>query len=379
MPTSRSLVIAVLGALAVSACSKPEPVADVVRPVLLARASTGGVADAAVFAGEVKPRHEADLAFRIGGKIVERRVDLGSRVQRGQPLARLDPADIALQMRSADAAVAAARTDDALARAEFERYENLERQRFVSASALDQKRAAMQAAAARLQQAQANLGVTRNQSAYATLVAPDDGVVTSIAAEAGQVVSAGQAVMRLARVDEREIAIAVPESRLDEVKSAQRVQVALPAVPGKLYAGRVREIAPAVDAATRTFAVRVSVVDADAALAWGMTANVAFAREGPRTSALVPLAAIYHEAHGNPAVWVYDAATQKVELRPVTIGAYRENGALVTSGLADGEWVVAAGANKLVAGQTVRPYEEPNRPAPPAAARLSNVVQATRG
>jgi RND family efflux transporter MFP subunit len=327
----------------------------------------------------MKPRHEADLAFRIGGKVVERRAEIGSVVRRGQPLARLDPADVTLQTRSAEAAVAAAQTENAFAQAEYERYENLHRQKFVSASALDQKRSAMEAAAARLEQARASLAVNRNQTAYATLLAPDDGVVTAVNAEAGQVVSAGQVVMKVARIDEREIAIAVPESRLDELKRAQRVQVALPAHPGKTYTGRVREIAPAVDAVTRTFAVRVSVVDADASLAWGMTANVAFIAGGSTDSTLLPLASIYHQPDGKPAVWVYDPETQKVALRGVTVGAYREDGVTITAGVKNGEWVVAAGANKLVAGQTVRPYDEPNRPVPPAASPSSQAVRTARG
>jgi RND family efflux transporter MFP subunit len=361
-------IIAALALAILAACGHREPPADPVRPVQLVRVAAGGVADIAVFAGEVKPRHEADLGFRIPGKIVERRVDVGAHVKRGQPLARLDPADVALQAQAAQAAVAAARTEDAFAKAELDRYEDLHRQKFVSASGLDQKRTAAQAAAARLDQAQANLQVNRNQAAYATLVATDDGVVTSLTAEVGQVVAAGQTVLKLARTDEREVAIAVPESRIDDFKRAQRIDVLLGANREKRYAGRVREISPSVDAVTRTFAVRVAVPEADAALGWGMTANVVASAPGAGTNALIPLTAVYHQPDGKPAVWIYDPASHKVDLRAIKLGPYREDGVLV-GGLAGGEWIVAAGVNKLQPGQVVRPYEQPGQPLPPSAAK----------
>ena len=357
--------IAVVAVVLAAACAKEPPPPEAARPVKLAQVAIGGVADLAVFAGDVRPRHEADLSFRIAGKIVERRVDVGAAVRRGQTLARLDPADVALQAQSAEAAAAAASTEDAFAKAELARYEDLYRQKFVSASALDQKRTAANAAAARLTQAQASLQVNRNQAAYATLVAPDDGIVTSLAVEVGQVVAAGQPVMKLARTEEREVAIAVPEGRIDELKRAQRIDVLLASSPDKRYVGRVREISPSVDAVTRTFAVRIAVPDADAALGWGMTANVAaLAQPAASASALIPLTSIYHQPDGKPAVWVYDPASQRIQLRAVELASYREDGALV-NGLAGGEWIVAAGVNKLQAGQAVRPYEEPGKPAPP--------------
>lgn len=364
----RALLPIVAVALLAS-CAREAAPPEPVRPVVLSKVAIGAAQDVAVFAGEVKPRHEADLAFRIAGKLVERRVEVGSAVRRGQALARLDPADVALQAQAQEAAVAAARTDEAYARAELQRYEDLYKQKFVSASALDQKRAAMNAAAARLEQALATLAVTRNQAGYATLVAPADGVVTAVAAEAGQVVAAGQVVIRLAQTGEREVVIAVPEHRLAEIRTARQLAVVLWADPQKRYPAQVREIAPAVDAATRTFAVRVAVPGADTALGWGMTAAVAVIGAGDARAALVPLASIYHGADGKPAVWVYDLGSGKVSLRAVELGAFREDGAVVTRGLADGEWIVAAGANKLVEGQVVRPYEgaglvAQGRPAP---------------
>jgi len=367
----RAAIALVTFCLFATGCAKHEPSVETVRPVQLVRASTASAASMAVFAGEVKPRHEADLAFRIGGKVVERRVDVGAPVRRGQLLARLDPSDVALQAQAAQAAVAAAKTEARFATAEFERFESLYRQKFVSASALDQKRNAMTTADARLEQARAQLAVSRNQAAYAELVAPEDGVITAISAEAGQVVASGQSVMRLARTDEREIAIAVPENRIGEIKAAPQLAAVLWADPKKLYAARVREIAPAVDPVTRTFAVRVAVPAADAALGWGMTANVVVATAGTAGSALLPLTSVYHTPAGEPAVWIYDPGKQQVDLRAVALGPYREDGVLVIAGVREGEWVVATGVNKLTPGQRVRPYDEPGRPLPPVPAQAA--------
>jgi RND family efflux transporter MFP subunit len=355
---NRRLALILLGALlAAGGCSKPAPPPDTVRPVQLVQVSLGSGADTAVFAGEVKPRYETDLGFRIGGKIVERRVDTGARVRKGEVLARLDPIDVGLQAQAAKSALTAAETDLRFAQAELERYRSLYAQKFVSGSALDAKQSAYDSAKARAEQARAQQDVAQNQTGYATLLAPDDGVITAVTAESGQVVTSGQVVMRLAREAEREVAISIPESRIGELRNAKSLVVRLWATPDKLYPARVREIAPAVDPVTRTFAVRVAVLQPDASLQWGMTANVGVIGSAPRDVALLPLPSIYHQPDGSPAVWVFDPATGKVALRSVTLGPFREDGAVITKGLADGEWVVAAGVNKLQSGQVVRRYE----------------------
>jgi multidrug efflux system membrane fusion protein len=223
----------------------------------------------------------------------------------------------------------------------------------------------MNATRARYEQAKAQLAVSANQAGYATLTADHDGVITAVSAEAGQVVAAGQPVLRLAREDEPEAAIFVPENRIGELRAARELGVVLWANPARIYPARVREIAPAVDPVTRTFAVRVSILARDAALQWGMTANVVLRAGGADNSALLPLTALYRR-DGKPAVWIYDPATRKVTLRPVDILAYREDGVVIRAGLNTGDYVVTAGVHKLTEGQTVRPYR-PNG-APPAAA-----------
>jgi RND family efflux transporter MFP subunit len=352
---SARIVFAVALAMLVAACGAQQEAHDVVRPVQLAQVVVEPNVQAAVFAGEVKPRHEADVGFRIGGKIVAREVDVGAHVTRGQALARLDPSDVALAAEAAKAQVAATETEYRFAQAEYDRYGHLFEQKFISASALDAKRNTLDANRAKYAQAKANLALSQNQASYASLVATEPGVVTWVSAEPGQVVTAGQPVARIAREDEREVAISVPENRIAEIKRARELLVSLWANPAKLYPARVREIAPAVDPVTRTFAVRVSILDRDAAVQWGMTANVAVVASGERV-AVLPLTSVY-QREGKPAVWRFDPATSRVKLAPIEIGQYREDGIVVTSGVTEGDWIVTAGVHKLIEGQTVRPYE----------------------
>lgn len=353
-------------AVALAGCGAPPEPKEVVRPVQLTQVSVGRLAETAVFAGEVRARHEADIGFRIGGKLVSRNVDAGARVKKGQPLARLDPADVGLQAEAAKAQVAATQTELRFAEAEHGRYENLMREKFISASALDAKRNALDAARARHEQAKANLAVAQNQAAYATLVAADDGIVTAVLAEPGQVVVAGQPVLRIAGEDEREVAISVPENRIDEIRQAGTLVARLWAQPDKVYTAKVREIAPAVDATTRTFAVRVSLPEADHVVQWGMTANVGVIGRGEAQGAVLPLTSLYHR-DGKPAVWKFDPASGKVALADVTVDQYREDGVVITSGVQPGEWIVAAGVHKLVPGQVVKPYDAAGGPASTAA------------
>lgn len=348
--------------VALAGCGAKDPAPEPIRPVQLTRAVVGETVAAAVFAGEVKPRYEAELGFRIPGKVVARYVDTGARVRKGQILARLDPVDVGLQADAAKALVAATETEYRFAQAEMQRYQNLFNEKFISASALDAKKNTAEANRAKYEQAKANLSVAQNQASYATLVASDEGVVTNIGVEPGQVVAAGQTVVRIAREDQREVAISVPENRIGELKSAGQLVVVLLANPAKHYPARVREISPAVDPVTRTFAVRIAMLESDPAAQWGMTANVGLLGRATANTALLPLTSIY-QLDGKPAVWRYDAATQQVSLAPVEIAQYREDGVVIKSGIANGDLIVAAGVHKLRPGQVVRPYEGGATPA----------------
>ncbi|MFZ5510086.1 MAG: efflux RND transporter periplasmic adaptor subunit [Pseudomonadota bacterium] len=358
MKTTSTPTRLMLGAVALAllaGCGGKQEQAPAVRPVETVVVKTGALPGLSGYAGEVRARHEADLAFRIGGKVIERRVDVGAAVKKGQVLARLDPQDATLAAQAARAQVAAADADHALARAELERYRQLYQQRFVSRAVLDARETAYQAARARLDQARAQAAVSGNQAAYTELRAERDGVITAVQVEAGQVVAAGQPVMRLARPEEKEVLIHVPESRIDEVRQAAQAVISLWAEAGRRYAGRVREIAPAADAVTRTFAVRVTIADADQDVRLGMTAHVLFGA-GEAAAALLPLTAVVQK-DGRPVVWLVDPATRQVAPRPVEVAAWREDGVVVSAGVKDGDLVVARGAHKLLPGQVVRLYQ----------------------
>ena len=201
-------------------CPKHEPPPVVVRPVQLVQVKAGSAETAAVFAGEVKPRHEADLAFRIGGKIVARSVDIGARVRKGQVLARLDPADVGLQAEAAQGRGRGRRGRAHLRQGRVRALpEPLPREiRQRERAGAEAQRCSTRPAPGSTRRARSS-SVTQNQAAYAALVAPDSGVITAVAAEAGQVVGAGQTVLKLAREDEPEVAISVPENRLRRARA----------------------------------------------------------------------------------------------------------------------------------------------------------------
>ena len=355
------LTIALVAALALAACSKPAAPPPAPRAVIAQVVGAKPGDGANVYSGEIRARYENDLAFRVGGKVIARYVDVGATVKKGQPLARLDPQDAQLAAESARSALAGAEADHALAKAEVERYRDLYAKKFVSQAVLDARETTFNTTKARLEQARAQLATARNQSSYTALAAEADGVITAVNVEAGQVVAAGQAVMRFAQPAEKEVVISVPESRLAELRDArqipQQILVAVLAAPEKPYAGRIREVAPTADAATRTFAVKITLLAPDDAVKLGMTANVALGqRTGPDTIG-VPLTALT-QIDGEPAVWVVDPQTSQVHLRPVKVAAYREDGATITAGLKAGEIVVTAGVHKLLAGETVRVESE---------------------
>ncbi|MFN4148327.1 MAG: efflux RND transporter periplasmic adaptor subunit [Rhodocyclaceae bacterium] len=295
----------------------------------------GETAREAVYSGEVRARIETPLGFRISGKLITRLVDVGARVRVGQPLARLDATDLQLTVAQAEA-------NHALAAADLARSQELRRRNFISQAALDAKQAAATAA-------EAQLRLARNQAAYATLVADAPGVVSAVLAEPGQVVAAGQPIFRIARDGEREVAIAIPESRLAGLTIGAAATVEL--WGGKRYQGRLRELAPAAEPMSRTYAARVAILDVDAEVVLGRTATVRFAQSA-QSELVVPLAAILQQGD-TPAVWVI-GADGTVSQRPIEVARYTDQGAVVASGLRPGETIVAAGAFKLAAGEKVR-------------------------
>ena len=334
-----NLLAAGLAATLLAGCSKPEEPAQPLRTVRVMKIDGAAVSGSLTFPGEVRARFEARLGFRLGGKIVERRVDVGAVVKRGQVLARLDALDASLQSAQAEAA-------RALAEAEAKRYRDLRAKNFVSQAVLDAKETALKTAAAQA-------GVARNQAGYATLVADRDGVVTAVEAEAGQVVSAGQTVVRVAEGNEKEVVIAVPEGEVEKLRAADGFAITLNSLPGRSWQGRLRELAPSADPATRTFAARIGVAQADDSVRLGMSASVQ-AKVSPGDTALrLPLSAFFTR-NDQANVWVVDPATQTVKLTKVETDGVAGNDMRVKGGLQPGMLVVTAGASLLEPGQKVR-------------------------
>lgn len=342
-------------ALALAACSgAPPPVAVV--PVVLVQAPellTGEAAE--VFPGTVRSREEADLAFRVAGKILQRRVSAGAHVKAGEALATVDPVDVRLNLQAAEAAAAAAHADLSLADAELKRAQELFNKGFISKSAYDIRESGQHVARARYEQAVSNVKLADNQARYATLVADKAGLITAVLAEAGQVVAAGQPVLRFAADLSREVSINVPEGRVEALRAAPRLGVVLWARPGKSYQGHVREINLQADRATRTHEARVTIVDADDAIQLGMTATVMMGARMEGGVFQVPLAAL-GEVAGVPAVW---SVGKDQRAHPVTVKVVRyvENAAIVRGALDPSMKIVSAGVHLLVDGEAVRPLE----------------------
>lgn len=299
--------------------------------------------------GSVQARTLADLAFRVGGKVVDRPVEVGDHVRAGQVLARLDQADLALSFEAAQSALQVAIADAANARADFGRYARLGRKSpaFLP-SQYDHRLAAMRMAGARLAEVARQVALAKDRLDYGTLRADADGVITALPVQVGQVVAAGQTVASLAHTAQTEVVVDVPENRLPEVRRAARIDISLWADPAHKLTGRVREIGAQADAASRTFAVKVTVLDPPPnLLALGMTATVRFMAPPRAPVAILPATAIT-DRNGAPAVWVFDPKAQHAMLQPVKIAGYCGDGSVaIASGVSPGEQVVTAGASEI--------------------------------
>ncbi|MDR7100701.1 multidrug efflux system membrane fusion protein [Lysobacter niabensis] len=363
--------LAVLAAaVALAGCNSEASMTEAPRPVLVMHPGGGAEAALTAYAGEIRAREESPLSFRVSGKLVRRDVDVGAHVRQGDVLAVLDAGDLAAQARAAQAQLTAAEAELARARADQARYAKLAGQQLVSRSALDAQNAAATAAQGQANAARANLDVARNQSAYTQLRAPHDGMIASRAAEAGQVVGAGQTVFTIAADGGREVAIALPESRIREFRVGQPVAVELWSAPGQRLPGTIREIAPAADPQARTYATRVELTGAAAkAVDLGQSARVYVQDSGTRAALTVPLSAIQRGTGNATAVWVVDPATSRLRLAPVQLGAFGEATAPVLSGVNPGAWIVTAGGHLLREGQVVAPVDRENRPIAMAATK----------
>jgi RND family efflux transporter MFP subunit len=344
---------AVAWKLPVTAAQQPAPEAAP-RPARVAEIRFRSHMHSLMLAGTVVPRIETTLGFRVAGKVTSREVDVGATVEAGQLIARIDPTDYRLAVDNARAALASTEADYARAKADLARYEALRGSAAFMTQTLDTRQSLSSTTQARVDQARSQLATAENNLAYTELRADAAGVITSVLAEVGQVLPQGQGMVKLARSEELEISVGVPEHRLKTVRSASRISFELWSDTGKRYAAKLRELSPSADSMTRTYPARFTVVDMPEFIGIGMTASLTLARPDPIKLAEVPLTAIFQQGT-QPAVWVVDRSTGEVALRPVVVSRWRDETALIESGVQDGEIVATAGVHKLEPGQKVKP------------------------
>ncbi len=335
-------------------CSEP-PVAEVpIRPVKAMVMQPPSTERALVYSGVLAPRIDSTLGFRVAGKIVERSVNVGDAIERGQTIARLDEADLKLSENSARATVAGAKTRLAVAQDALNRANFLLPKEFIAKSAVDQRQLEVDSARAQFDAAQDQLKQAINASSYAVLTADKAGIVTSVRAEPGQVVGAGQAVVTLALAGDIEAAVAVPEQEIAMLKVGDKANVSLWAADAVRGSGKIREIAGSADAASRTYAVRIALDTPAQAMRLGMTAAVTFQVPMDKREMIVPLSALVGEQVGKETVFVADRDTETVKMRSVGVAGVTDTGVRIVSGLSAGDIVVTGGVQFLRDGMKVR-------------------------
>lgn len=302
------------------------------------------------FTGIVAARVQSDLGFRVPGKVLERLVDAGQTVKRGQALMRIDPTDLRLAVRAYEEAVAAAKARARQTADDEARYRDLVAGGAVSASAYDKVKAAAESARAELNAAEAQAGVARNGTGYAVLFADADGVVVETLAEPGQVVGAGQVVVRVARAGRREAVIELPETLRPAIGSTGRTTLYGSGLTGT---AKLRQLSDAANRQTRTFEARYVLEGrlADAPLGSTVSLQVSNGRSAPALQ--VPIGAIFDPGKG-PGVWLVEGETPRVTWRAVQIAGLSGEAASVVGNLEAGDRVVALGAHLLREGEHVR-------------------------
>ncbi len=353
-------MVLVVGLLA---CSPKQENPEPIRSVKLLTVGASDLNVQGEYAAEVKARTESRLGFRVGGKILARQAEVGQRVKAGQVLAEVDVQDYALAAQAAQAQVTGARSQRDLAAADYKRYEALLAQNFISPAELERRSANLKATQASLDQALAQAQAQTNQVGYAKLMATTSGVVTGVEAEPGQVISAGQPVVRFAHDGPRDAVFAVPEHVVSRLKLGQKMSVTLGNTPQTLQ-GQVREIGASADPITRTFTVKLGLEKAES-LPLGITLNVQAPQlAGSQTDVIkVPTSALRQEAN-QTTVWIFDPQTSTVASQVVQVATADGNDVVIASGLKPGQQIVSAGVHVLSPGQKVTVYNAAPVPTP---------------
>lgn len=347
--------LAITGLAVLTACSPAAEKAPPIPAVYVTPVHNDQGDDVRILSGAVRPRIESDLAFRAGGKVTARLVDIGQAVRAGQPLARIDATDYQLAADAAAEQLRAAQVDATQAASDAARFKRLLIDGSVGAADHERQQARSDAAAARLVQAERQLEALRNRAGYAVLTAPFDGVVTGLQIEVGQMVAEGQPVMVLAKPGELEVLVDVPET----LAAGLREKVAQARIEGvpDLVKLKLRELAPSASPQSRTFRVRYTIASTPPGLRMGVTAHVQLAGKDATPSAPLPSSALL-TTHKTPSVWLVNDKAGTLTRQAVTLLSQSTDQVRVT-GLPDGVLVVSAGAQKLDAGMRVQAVKRP--------------------
>ena len=360
------LVLALAGCSAETAEQPKAPV----RPVKVVEIAPAATIRELSYSGAVRARSEAPTGFRVGGKLIERSVDIGDRVAAGDVLARLDATDYELSLTSARANLVAAERQVETADFALKRADQLFKQQVAAKAQLEQAQLAYNQAVAARDSARATLSQAENQVGYAILKADRDGIITSVHADAGQVVAAGSPVVTVAVDGEKEVSIAVPEGDVLAFSAGKTVDVGFWSNPQLKLKGTVREVAGSADPASRTFAVRISL-PADPGVLLGMTASVKTEAGNDRPLFSLPLSALARDPANRAIVWTVNPAEQTVHERPVTVVDFSDTGVRVSEGLKAGDLVVVAGTQFMVEDLKVKLAD-------PEQAALANTTQSSQ-
>ncbi|MEI7232490.1 efflux RND transporter periplasmic adaptor subunit [Pectobacterium carotovorum] len=350
-----------LSAVFLSGCDSADdaPVPPPVRPVKTQLVMPAMNREPVSLTGEIRPHEETVLGFRLDGRVLNRLVDVGASVKRGDVIATLDARDSENQLRSAQADLASAASAERLAKSNFSRMKALAPGGAIARVQLDEAQANWDAAVSRRESAQATVKGAQERLSYTQLTAAQDGVITTVSVNPGQVVSAGQEVVRLASLDGRDAVFDVPERLVNPSLPSRVIRVSLLSEPSVQAEGRVRDISPQADPVTRTFRVRVTLTSPPAAMVLGASVNGAIQQSDTAVIEL-PASALTRQ-EDKPAVYVVNAEAQTVRLQPVTIARYSDTAIFVAEGLKQGDRVVTAGVSKLRPDEKIRLDEEGRR------------------
>ncbi|SEF15676.1 RND family efflux transporter, MFP subunit [Rhizobiales bacterium GAS191] len=346
------IAVAALIAATLAGCDKPATSAPEPRPVRTTTIESRAEGETVSLTGQVRAKDQAGLAFRLDGRMIERAVHVGDVVKAGQVVARLDPLIQQNALRSAQANLSAAEAQLTEARLNFARKQQLVKDGWSTRAQFDTAEQALQTAQAQVDSARAQLRTAQDQEGYTVLVADTAGVVTSVGAEPGEVVRAGQVVVQLARQGGLDAVFDVPDQLIRTGPRDPLVEIVLTNDAGVRAAGRVREVAPQADTATRTFQVKVGIIDPPEAMRLGSTVIGRLKLTAP-PGVTVPAGALT-QANGRAAVWVMDPGSQSVSLRNVEVLRYDPAAVVISQGLETGEIVITAGVQTLRPGQKVR-------------------------